>query len=389
MQTPSPEDAISLLKSADFIYISHNHTDHLHEETLSHLPKDKEIITANFESNSSRKSLESLGFSNIVTPNFNTIMELSNGLQISILRAGDFRDDSGIYICANGHEIVLTVDSNALNNFVLPQKVDLLMSSFAGGASGFPLNYDIFSQSEKDKISLKHRKALLSLVDKYFNVTNPKYYMPYAGMFNESAQRDHYIKSNNPKNTIQDLGKLAKKRKIDLLKPNMNAIYKLSSDGLYIEPCQHGKLLSASPECYIKQLKTNYKLDIQLVIDYFNGCEFTANQIVQIIPCDDDYIPILDLAFYLDFSSSYFGVITIDEVIACKSDFNVMTLRVREEVLMKVVTDYLPWEDFTIGFQMRAVRSPNEYESDFWLYFTNVYIGKEQKNKILAISVIS
>ena len=30
---------------------------------------------------------------------------------------------------------------------------------------------------------------------------------------------------------------------------------------------------------------------------------------------------------------------------------------------------------FSIGFQMRVVRFPNEYESDFWYHFTNNYIN--------------
>ena len=55
-------------------------------------------------------------------------------------------------------------------------------------------------------------------------------------------------------------------------------------------------------------------------------------------------------------------------------DFRIMKLYVREEVFASIVSNKLPWEDFSIGFQMRITRIPNSYESDFWFHFTNVYI---------------
>ena len=51
-----------------------------------------------------------------------------------------------------------------------------------------------------------------------------------------------------------------------------------------------------------------------------------------------------------------------------------MNLNIRTEVFMAVINNMLPWEDFSIGFQMRIERFPNEYESAFWYHFTNNYI---------------
>ena len=52
-----------------------------------------------------------------------------------------------------------------------------------------------------------------------------------------------------------------------------------------------------------------------------------------------------------------------------------MQLLVREDIFAAVVENKFPWEDFSIGFQMRVVRFPNKYESDFWYHFTNNYIN--------------
>ena len=58
-----------------------------------------------------------------------------------------------------------------------------------------------------------------------------------------------------------------------------------------------------------------------------------------------------------------------------KKGLRIMQIRVRPEVLMCVIENKLPWEDISFGFQLRVKRSPNEWASDFWYHFTNVYIG--------------
>ncbi|MGD1935458.1 MAG: MBL fold metallo-hydrolase, partial [Candidatus Phaeomarinobacter sp.] len=45
-----PEDALDVLNSADLVYISHNHPDHLHRETLEKLRRDMPIIAPDFDS---------------------------------------------------------------------------------------------------------------------------------------------------------------------------------------------------------------------------------------------------------------------------------------------------------------------------------------------------
>ena len=44
LDQPSAEDSIKILKNADFVYISHNHPDHLHSETLELVNKNKKFM---------------------------------------------------------------------------------------------------------------------------------------------------------------------------------------------------------------------------------------------------------------------------------------------------------------------------------------------------------
>ena len=73
-------------------------------------------------------------------------------LALSVLKSGDFRDDSGLLIEIGDKTIVLTVDSNFIDFWRFPKNVDLLASSFAGGASGFPLCFETVNTENKKSL---------------------------------------------------------------------------------------------------------------------------------------------------------------------------------------------------------------------------------------------
>ena len=57
-----------------------------------------------------------------------------------------------------------------------------------------------------------------------------------------------------------------------------------------------------------------------------------------------------------------------------------LQIKVRRDELLDVLLNGKPWEDLLIGFQCRIYRMPNIYNSNFWFYFTNIYIG----NKVIS-----
>uniref|UniRef100_UPI004047BA71 MBL fold metallo-hydrolase n=1 Tax=Algoriphagus sp. TaxID=1872435 RepID=UPI004047BA71 len=378
LYSPSPSNSMDLLKQADFVYISHNHPDHLHAETLAILDKNKPIITPNFTSASSKKFLKGLGFKNITTPDFLEIMEITENFQFGILKSGDFRDDSGIYICANGHEFVFTVDANFLNSHVLPQKVDLLMTSFAGGASGFPLCYDNFTEEEKNNVIRRNRNSVKSNVINYIKSTSPKYYMPYAGMFSEYAKRDRYINERNVKNSFIEYQKIASQLNVEAIQPESNKSIRFEDGQIQLHSLGSiDYLQKEDTDFYIHNLKQDYPFNSKKILAYLKNSQYNANQIIQIIPTDDNFMNCVGEIIFADFNLEIFKIIRESDLIDKKEGYRVMQLKVRSEVIMCIVENYLPWEDMSIGFQVRASRLPNEYESDFWFHFTNEYIAKE------------
>ena len=380
----SPFDAFEVLNSCDFIYISHNHPDHLHPKSLKYLRKDMPILTAGFENKSASTLLKDCGFTDITEMDFSSRYVQKNiEFSVAVLKSGDFRDDSGLLFEIGELTGLLTVDSNLLNFGELPD-VDILASSFAGGASGFPLCFENYTQSEREKIIERNRKAILSTNLKTIKLTKPKYFMPYAGFFTEKAERDQYIKKFNKKNTTCDFNEICLKNKCQLLDNNENQIFKLYGKKLT------NKIKDTS-EKYIdnsyseflnrKSIRISQRELIKLVIHYFSYAEFKDNLVLDLITTCDKFSQHYE-RFKIDFESDNIEILDPNvegndlEENTLSADKRYLKIKVRRDELIDVLVNRKPWEDISIGFQCRVYRNPNIYNERFWYYFTNVYISK-------------
>ena len=380
-------DAMNIMMDADLIYISHNHPDHMHMESLSHLRKrrpDIPIVIPNFSSKSVEKPLMNYGFTNIIPLEFNNLYSIhENKILLSILKSGDFRDDSGIFFMAGGFSGLLTVDAAALNRMVLPRTINFLASAFAGGASGYPWCFEHYSVDQCQEINKKSRMSVLRLAVDYIKTTQTKYYMPYAGYFSEEANRDHFIKLNNLKNSVDDI-----KNHLVRLFPDVHFIDPRMTD--LIEFDANGKMINQEnielPALY--QLDQSYidsylekenvgggNFDIQYIAQYFLTCKFQDDLIVYLIPTDNSFEPIAQ-GLKIDFSGVKV-VVDIMDVVELWKDYELFSLmrkkiiKVRKDPLWIVVNNALSWEELSIGFQCRIIRKPDVYNSKFWDYFTN------------------
>ena len=374
LEEPSLKSSIDKLVNANYVYISHNHPDHLHPETLRLLSRETTILSPKFTSRATSKYLTSLGFTNIKELEFNHLYELEPGFTVSILKSGDFRDDSGLYLQLGNRECLLTVDSNYLNSGTLPSDIDILLTSFAGGASGFPLIYQNFNNSDKDKILRRNANSIKAGVLDYLNKTRPKYYHPYAGMFDEKANRDSEIKLSNVKNTIESYVPICESKGITLLSPDKRKVYCFDSDRLTIKEDNSEYLPAENTHVYLKSFRDQNPLNLEEILTYMSNSNYHGDQIVNLIPTNDNF-DTPDSFIFCDFSQQYFTPKPIEELDEKHFGKRTMTIKIRSEILMMVINNKMPWEDFSIGFQARITRFPNTYESEFWYHFTNKYIN--------------
>ncbi len=385
---PAPsDDALEQLLSADLVYISHNHPDHMHEETLQYLYQhrpDMPIIIPNFKTKSTETPIRHIGFKNVHPLIFNQIFEINNHkLFISILKSGDFRDDSGLYVSYGKKQALLTVDSSALNHYHLPMNIDILATSFAGGASGHPWCFNHYSEDEKLTISSKRRQSVKNSVNRYVEACQPKAYMPYAGYFSEDAPRDSYIKSNNKKNSLDEIEQLLLTQF-----PTVEYINPILTDQISLAGKVSASHSQVNRQANISQQTINNYVTNETIphddifyehlIKYFKDCGFSDNLILYLIPCFSDFKQ-YDRGLIIDFHDL--------NNITCNSSHEVVTqyqsnhseqralfIEVRASLLWQVIDKGKSWEELSIGFHCRIHRKPDVYNSDFWYHFSNIYI---------------
>lgn len=379
---PSPIDAFETLNECDFIYISHNHPDHLHPESLQKIRKDMPILTADFSSGSTKKYLHRLGFLNVIAMDFfSSLVDSDSELLLSVLKSGDFRDDSGLFIQYGDFKCLLTVDSNFLNFGKLPT-VDLLCSSFAGGASGFPLCFENYSEDEKKAVVTRNRGAIKATNITTIRQSMPTFFMPYAGFFTEAAERDSYIKQRNSKNSVKDYESICASNGCSLLNLNKEQIFIFEGSELASSRRDDSKKMDSSSLDAISIYNDNYVENMlaDVVKEYFEGCNFSDELLVDLRPVSDDFKS-ESVGFSLDFSSNQYSKYDCSSLSkniedqAKKRGLRYLQIKVRKAELLDVLLNGKPWEDLSIGFQCRIYRSPNVYNAEFWHYFTNVYVG--------------
>lgn len=381
----SPKDCFEEINSCDMIFISHNHPDHLHPETLIKINKNINIITGNFKSNSTFKFLKDIGFKNITKINFDQkICKKDEELEISILKSGDFRDDSGIFIQAGKFKFMATVDCNFIDFYRFPRKIDVLASSFAGGASGFPLCFNNYTEEEKKNILRRNKKNIIYTNQKVIELSKTKYFLPYAGFFTEDKVRDKYIYENNLKNNINDYADVCKKLNVNLLNVEEKDTYIFKNNKIIKKENNNIlKIQDKSNIYYIKNNKKMYKKIMRVEIKkYFEKSNFFNDFMLLIELTNDNFTKIKD-SFLINFYKNKPAKIIINKERRNKNtrNCNFKIIKVRYHEFLKVIRQGLPWEDLSIGFQCRIERHPNVYNSDFWYHFTNIYVNENVRSR--------
>ena len=374
------DDWIKEINTSSFIYISYNHPDHLHPLTLSKVNKEIPIIVPNFSSNSTGIYIQSLGFKNIYRLDFAKEYQFKDtNLILSILKSGDFREDSGIYFSIGELTCLFDVDANIINFNKLPN-VDVYASSFAGGASGYPLMYDNYAEKEQLKISKRDMLFIRNNKSLMLKKIKPKYFLPYAGFFEEKLERDNKIKNLNQKNKISDYEAICKTNLVEILNVEKNDEFYFEKNKLIEQKNNKTTFFKdISSNKYLKYYKKNYhEVDIEYIEQYFINSNFRDNLLLIVSLVNDDFSK-STLDFNVDFSKNrpIFKILSnfdYNKMINEKNNNKILYLKCRKESFLNTIYNKNPWEDLSIGFQCKVSRIPNEYNVKFWFHFTNKYI---------------
>ncbi|XP_034779713.2 cytidine monophosphate-N-acetylneuraminic acid hydroxylase-like [Acipenser ruthenus] len=381
-----PSDWLETICSADLIYISHMHSDHLSYPTLKKIAEKQPNIPI-YVGDTSRPVFWYLDRSGVKLTNINVVpfgiwQEVDANLRFMILMDGIHPEmDTCIIVEYKGHKILNTVDCTRPNGGVLPKNVDVMMSDFAGGASGFPMTFSGGKYTEKWKADFikTERKKLLNYKSQLVKDLQPKVYCPFAGYFVEAHPSDSYIKETNLKNNPEELNKLITKTSfVSTWTPKSGAVLDmarilkdpLDSEAI-IDPPAGTKLYKDNWEfdVYVNEINTAISNEIFQHNDwinfYYNWAGFRDyNLVIRMIETNDDFSPLHSGFDYLvDFLDLSFP----NERPA--RDHSYLEIKNRVGVMRQTVIKGLLWDDLYIGFQNRLFRDPDIYHHQFWNHF--------------------
>ncbi len=358
---------------SDGIYLSHNHSDHMNIFSLKEIVKlnpDIPLFIPNFEASDMALALKTLGFKNIHIPKFNTWCDLGTHSNFMILPDGSGRHDSGLLFEYKGHRIVTTVDCGNCCSSNLPKDVDLLLTSFAGGASGFPVcweeQYDLVTIN---KYLTRNRKLMVERIVKELDDTGAKAYIPYAGFFTEAYHGDKRIKEINKKNSPDDIIKSLSTIRENTIthKPvpgDFFDLFLMKNTGETKEVFHNNETWEFSK--FEAELEAKV-LSNDEIVQYFRDLAFQDGLSLHVLECSDDFEEVYR-EFSVDFSNKECEVHFEKKV---NSENNYLKMKVRQSTFSYVLREMLPWEELSIGFQCRFYREPDVYNFSFWNHVQN------------------
>ncbi|XP_066525792.1 cytidine monophosphate-N-acetylneuraminic acid hydroxylase [Hoplias malabaricus] len=378
-----PEDAIERLIKTDLIYISHSHSDHLSYPTLRLLSEKRPDVPI-YVGQTSRPVFWYLNRSGVNLTNINVVpfgvwQNVDKHLRFMILMDGVHPElDTCLIVEYKGHMILNTVDCTRPNNGRLPVGVDVMLSDFAGGASGFPMSFQggKYTESWKSHFIKLERRKLLNYKHQLVKNLQPRVYCPFAGYFTEAHPADRYIKEINIKNSPEGLNKLIQKdcpntftwtpapgATLDLakaLKHQRDAISKHGSPQFK----EHWEF-----DVYIDEINAAVHSEIfknrNWIQFYYKWAGFhDYNLVIRMIETDDGFETLKGGYDYLvDFLDLSFPSVRPQR------EHAYVEIRNRVGVMRNVVLKGLLWDDLYIGFNNRISRDPDIYHHKFWNHF--------------------
>ncbi|KAA0720598.1 Cytidine monophosphate-N-acetylneuraminic acid hydroxylase [Triplophysa tibetana] len=242
---------------------------------------------------------------------YSVISKVDEHLRFMILMDGVHPEmDTCLIVEYKGHMILNTVDCTRPNNGRLPQGVDVMMSDFAGGASGFPMTFHggKYTESWKADFIKNERKKLLNYKTQLVKSLQPKIYCPFAGYFTEAHPSDRYIKETNIKNSAEDLNASIRKACPNTLTwtPSpcsvldvAQALADQSNREAITQPPNTTKIYKDSWDfdLYLEELNAAISNDIfehkSWIQFYYNWAGFKGyNLVIKVIETDDDFKPL-------------------------------------------------------------------------------------------------
>ena len=193
------------LPKIDAIWISHEHSDHLHPSTLSRFDKKIPVYIPDFDNARLEKKIRNLGFTNVFSMQPRRVYNLTADIKVISFPSGSIFNDSILYLQL-GNFSILNVNDAGFNWSVRTSvgDIDLLCSQFSP-ASSYPATWTHVDKKTRMKLNKERNEGFLKMIKQMTDACGAKYFLPFAN-FNELFHKEHlkYVLETS-KNRPQDI----------------------------------------------------------------------------------------------------------------------------------------------------------------------------------------
>ena len=169
-------------KDIDYLFLSHEHRDHLDVATLRQFRSDTPLLICKFATPKLRRYLESLGFTNIMETASGHELDLGDGLKATIFATAEYTNDSTLLIEHNGCRLFQETDCKLDYDDLAAigeRGIDIGFYMFSG-ANWYPMLYNYPDCEQRDLVR-RRRRALLNSFLQRVKLTRPRFAVPSAG----------------------------------------------------------------------------------------------------------------------------------------------------------------------------------------------------------------
>ena len=217
-QYPPNEIKVDQLPKIDAIWISHEHSDHLHPNTLSKFDKNIPVYVPKIQDNRLDKIVKKIGFKDVISmPSFESFNITDSIEAISFKSASIWND--GILFLRTGDFNILNFNDAGINWNVKNKidHVDLICSAFSQSASSYPSNWMHLDELTKNKVMDERNKGMLKMLKQMVELFNAKYLLPIAS-FNALWHPKHLkYEKMKKRNSLIDILNFFKDEKVQIL----------------------------------------------------------------------------------------------------------------------------------------------------------------------------
>jgi len=364
---PYPRIDISLSQiKPTYLCITHEHSDHLHEETLkelSHIP----VFVPDFPNERIPKLLTRLGFRNIIPLFFGRRYEITPELSLCFYEPESLWNDA-ILLMEYRDCKILNINDAGLNHRIANQigPIKILCSSFSNGASGYPLTWNHLSDERKIEIQENAKLGQLKMISDAVKLYNADTFLPFASHFSLwHPSHEKYIELFR-KNNLSDVVSLLKNQNtglIDLLPGDQWTAKenKIERGPLKIEEVYRKDSLQRAIQAERKKTHDVEKVKISEseLDEYF----LSLNSLTEMKLCEDLSIRVR-ISDQSDCERLY--QITNRHLSICKQNMREnLTIEI-PSFAMKEIMKGMSWDEAHIGYWCQLSRDPDVYMPYFW-----------------------